>query len=154
MRYARAPIKVRFEQKVSKGNECWEWTANKNNKGYGQIFFNKRLELAHRVSWILYIGEIPIGMCVLHRCDNPGCVNPAHLFLGTHTENMLDCKNKGRDHRASGETCARSKLTCSQVKTIKAMLQNGVRCSEIAKIFEVCRDTIADIKKGETRRNL
>ena len=75
---------------------CWLWTAATTIYGYGQFFFNGRLEGAHRVSWRLHIGEIPDGRCVLHRCDVPRCVNPAHLFLGTKRDNALDSVRKGR----------------------------------------------------------
>jgi hypothetical protein len=74
---------------------CWMWTASKNHCGYGN--FNLAGEtLAHRVSWLLHVGEIPEGLCVLHKCDVPACINPDHLFVGTHTENMADCISKDR----------------------------------------------------------
>lgn len=76
---------------------CWEWQNAKNNRGYGKATYNGKLELAHRISYRLHNHrEIPKGMIVCHTCDNPGCVNPLHLFLGTYSDNMQDCKNKGR----------------------------------------------------------
>jgi hypothetical protein len=93
-------LKTRFSSYVAKSDHCWEWTGKKNNKGYGMIRTtgNKSdsFRLAHRISWFLANGDIPEGFHVLHRCDNPGCVNPDHLFLGTHLENMRDKLSKGR----------------------------------------------------------
>lgn len=85
----------RFWAKVEKGPDCWEWKAFRN-KGYGKFTYNGRMYLAHRLSWILTNGPIPDGLGVLHSCDNPPCVNPDHLFLGTQLDNMRDASNKGR----------------------------------------------------------
>jgi hypothetical protein len=74
-------------------DECWEWSASRFNAGYGQCGH----KLAHRVSYEYFIGQIPSGICVLHKCDNPPCVNPKHLFLGTRKDNTHDMINKGRD---------------------------------------------------------
>lgn len=84
-------------------NQCWEWRGNKMTTGYGVVSLgyykgpNHYKEGAHRISYIAYNGEdIPKGMYVCHRCDNPGCVNPTHLFLGTNSDNQIDCIKKGR----------------------------------------------------------
>lgn len=76
---------------------CWCWTKDKNNRGYGQTTFRKKTgQRSHRISWLVWKGEIPEGLLVLHKCDNPSCINPDHLFLGTHEDNMIDMKVKGR----------------------------------------------------------
>lgn len=95
---AARPLQERFEEKYIPVPEagCWLWTAAVDTYGYGRIGFGDGLISAHRVSWALYRGEIPNGLCVLHACDVPSCVNPDHLFLGTHSDNSKDCFNKGR----------------------------------------------------------
>lgn len=91
-------LRERFWDKVQTGPGCWAWLAHKNNKGYGMIQPGGKGNkvLAHRVAWVLLRGPIPEGKNVLHRCDNPQCTNPEHLFLGSHRDNMLDKHAKGR----------------------------------------------------------
>jgi len=104
-------------------DECWEWTGAKNRKnGYGNIKINYKKYRSHRISWILANGKIPEKMCVCHSCDNPGCVNPNHLFLGTHQDNMNDMINKNRNKIPdnSGEKSGNHKLTEQEVLEIKS----------------------------------
>lgn len=130
----------RFEEKFRKSDGCWDWIASKGTFGHGKIFFRGRNIIASRASWILYRGEIPKGMCVCHKCDNPGCVNPEHLFLGTHAENMLDKTRKGR--APSGKAVKSSKLTDDDVLEIRRLYKNGASCGEIQKKFNVHKGTI------------
>lgn len=81
---------------INQSTECWNWQGTKTSDGYGRIGVSGRLHLAHRVMFSLQRKAIPKGMLVLHKCDNPACINPGHLFLGTQQDNMTDCKNKGR----------------------------------------------------------
>ena len=89
-------IAERFFGKVHKTDGCWLWIARCDKAGYGRFTMNGREESAHRSVWKLKHGDIPEGTCVLHRCDNPPCVRPDHLFLGTQKDNMEDCSNKNR----------------------------------------------------------
>ena len=124
---------------------CWEWTAKKNCWGYGQITVsNRRNKLAHRISYELRHGPIPDGLWVLHRCDNPGCVNPDHLFLGTHEDNMAD--RSAKDRHFHGETHPMAKLTDVDVRQIRST--TGVTQREIAEQFGVNRSVICRIRNG------
>ncbi len=89
---------ARFWTKVDKrsGNECWNWKAGVRGKGYGCFRYEGKMETAHRVAWMMEHGQIPAGLHLLHYCDNPLCVNPAHCFLGTNHDNVLDRHAKGR----------------------------------------------------------
>lgn len=86
----------RFWNKVDKSGDCWLWTASKTHQGYGYFRFDGKMCKAHRMAWLLVNGEIPNEMLVCHSCDNPSCVNPEHLWLGTNQENMDDMNKKGR----------------------------------------------------------
>ena len=77
-------------------NGCWEWTGSVNDKGYGLIYVEGKSKRAHRITYQLFKSEIPKGLFICHHCDNPGCVNPEHLFVGTQKDNMQDCIRKGR----------------------------------------------------------
>ena len=100
---------ARFQAKVVRDDfmpdGCHIWTGGKNNKGYGLVQNNSKMVLASRASHVIFNGEIPHGMQVCHRCDNPPCVNPAHLFLGSHSDNMKDAVAKGRNARVAKTHC-------------------------------------------------
>jgi hypothetical protein len=93
------PIKDRLLRKIkiNEVNNCWEWQGGTNNVGYGMIRADHGMRTTHRVSYEEHKGIIPLGMCVLHNCDNPKCVNPDHLRLGTHKDNMQEMISKGRN---------------------------------------------------------
>lgn len=98
---------------------CWLWTGSWNSDGYGNIWNPPKTDKAHRVSYEIHVGPIPLGMLVLHRCDTPACVNPAHLFLGTDMDNSLDKRCKGRAPSHHGTDNPNAKLTPDQVRAIR-----------------------------------
>jgi hypothetical protein len=124
---------------------CWEWTGKRMKFGYGWSFDGKKRQAAHRLSWLLHHGPIPGGLCVLHRCDNPPCVNPGHLFLGTKAENNWDKIAKGRARNAAGEAVSTHKLTADQVTCI---IQDPRKNREISDLYGVSVSTISAIKAG------
>lgn len=138
----------------NESNECWEWMGSKRN-GYGFISINNHIEYTHRISYELFIGKIPEDMCVLHRCDNPPCNNPDHLFLGTKGDNIRDCISKGRNNVASGEKSGRAKLTFNQVRKIRFdYKKGGISQRELAKIFGVGKTIIGNIVRNESWKEL
>ena len=145
-----------FWEKVEKrgDDECWKWLAYTDSKGYGS--FNSGIEVkAHRFSWRIHFGEIPEGLCVCHHCDNPSCVNPRHLWLGTILENNLDKIKKGRWFGFSGESNPSSKLTELQVKAIRYLYKSGEFSTyDLEKIFPVARVTISRAIKKITWENI
>lgn len=151
------PIKTleeRFWEYCSKDDpqSCWEWQGGTNNYGYGRFSFNNHKVLAHRVSWEIHFGPIPDGLGVLHHCDNPLCVNPNHLFLGTHQENMAD-KIKKRRHNF-GQRNGAAKLTRDDVIAIRDRASHGSTYSELADYFGVKKETIAGIIHRRSWRHL
>lgn len=98
------PLHVRLLNRVVCGlSDCWHFCGARNEFGYGRMTFNGRLQVAHRLSYQAFVGPIPDGLSVLHRCDNPSCINPDHLWLGTYSDNRRDCVAKGRHNEPSGE---------------------------------------------------
>jgi len=141
----------RFWEKVDKSagpNECWVWTACRMVKGYGQVWYGNKFTGAHRVSWeIENKTSIPEGLYVLHTCDNPKCVNPQHLFLGTAKDNVADCQAKGRANTARGEKNGKAKLTEEQVKEIRKLYApgNGFSMQKLSEIYHVNSSVICYI---------
>jgi hypothetical protein len=136
----------RFWNKVDQSGDCWEWMASKNHGGYGFFHYQGVCRLAHRVSHILHGGDIPNGMSVCHRCDNPGCVNPNHLFIGTHLDNMRDMYSKGRRVAAVGQQNGKTKLTDHQVIEIYNSTDTNIAD---AKRHNICATVVSRIKSGQ-----
>lgn len=129
-------------------DDCWEWTKFRQPKGYGRIRFRGRHEMAHRVAWMLANGvsELSRWQFICHRCDNPPCCNPAHLFLGTPLENMQDMIGKGRQRNLRGERHPQSSLTESDVLAIRAAYATReVSMCRLAKKWGMSVSGVADI---------
>ena len=124
--------RARFEKKfIKRPTGCWIWTASKDYFGYGKLGIVKNYSvLAHRFSWLLYKGPFDKNLCVLHKCDDPSCVNPAHLFLGTKKENSLDMAAKGR---------STATLSRNQIAYIKA---SGLSLQKLANELGVTKQAI------------
>jgi len=143
----RGTPEERFLRKVKKrkNDECWLWLGH-TTRGYGRIKVNGKMVGTHQFSYELHKGKIPNGLLVCHSCDNPSCVNPKHLWLGTQKENMEDCKRKGRIYERSGEKNPNARLTQKQVDKIREMYATGKYFQkEIGKMFSVKQDVISKI---------
>lgn len=138
------PPWVRFWSKVSKndGDGCWEWTGVIQNEGYGRFWLKPKMITAHRFSYELHHGAIKCGALVLHRCDNPKCVRPDHLFLGTPADNMQDMLKKDRKRGIV--------LSVPTVKDIKRRLHTGECYKAIARDLGVTANSVYFIKIGKT----
>ena len=142
----------RFWSKVSKTDGCWIWTGAHYRSGHGHSYFKGKYVGAHRLSWILENGEIPEGTNVCHHCDNPPCVNPDHLFLGSQADNMRDMRQKNRG--AKGETHGSAKLSLEKVIEIKLALKQGRTQASVAVEYQVGRAQISRIASGKRWQNL
>lgn len=133
---------------MTHGSGCWEWR-RVNNRGRGIFCAGGGRCLASRASWIIFRGSIPGGKHVLHYCDNPRCVNPSHLWLGDHADNMADKKAKGRASRMPGEDHPLAKLTNEQVREIYELAKaRELTQSEIGKKYGVTNCTVSNIVRG------
>jgi hypothetical protein len=143
----------RFWQHVAKSEGCWNWQGGCNSKGYGKFTDAEGAHIyAHRYSWELHIGVLREGDWVLHRCDNPRCVCPDHLFLGDNTANSLDREHKGRTAR--GESMPQARLTAATVLAIRTLHAEGANGSQIAQRLGVSKGLVYPIIKGRTWRHV
>lgn len=132
---------------------CWEWTgAVRPPMGYGTITINNTSHSVHRISYEIWRGPIPRGMCACHSCDNPPCFNPAHLWLGTKGDNNRDSAAKGRAYgfRASGENNPGAVLSNAQAANIRRLKARGMKQRDIAREFEVSEMTVSEIVNNKT----
>jgi hypothetical protein len=145
------PIESRFWAKVKMGMGCWTWCGSHTKTGYGQIGRGGAGAgnwLAHRLSWELHFGPIPERLEVCHHCDNPACVNPAHLFLGTHAENFRDAVAKGRVQH--GANHYRAKLDDIAVADIRRRAREGETEAAIAELYDIA---LSAVHKVIVRKN-
>lgn len=150
-----AELIARFWAKVDKSGACWEWRGARNRNGYGDFWIdaNQRVR-AHRFAFEATFGWILPGYVVMHKCDNPGCVRPAHLLLGTHRDNVVDMLRKGRAVGNKPGHSGRIKLTAEQVVAIRARYAAGSSQAALAVEFKVGEANIAAIVHGKTWRHL
>lgn len=143
-------LKNIFNSHVIISEGCWGWSGKLHKSGYAVMVMGSDHKQvgSHRISWLIHNGEIPDDKLVLHKCDNPSCTNPNHLFLGSYQDNTLDMVNKGRS-KFSGVPSS-SKLNIEKVKKIKELLKLGVSMVRISKDFEMSHGAISAIKKGIT----
>lgn len=156
----------RFWEKVDKRgpDDCWPWTGAQDGHGYGTLQIGTQdkpyPEKAPRVSYVLHCGAIPDGALVCHRCDNPICVNPAHLWLGTHTDNITDCYAKERrdpppGHGRTGENHPSARFTNQQIVVWrKEFAESEMTMSAFARLHKVPRNTMVSILKRENYKRI
>lgn len=141
-------MKTNFDNYIPEPNSgCWLWVGQQHRQGYGCLMINGKFKLAHRVMYERFVGPIPDGMMVLHKCDIPSCVNPDHLFVGTQTDNMHDMCAKGRHTPVAGERNSHAKLTVADVIAIRASKERNV---DLAKKYGIKADSIWKVKSRRT----
>jgi len=155
-KYAKAfcSDKCRFMSYVDVSGDCWLWKAGKNKSGYGKFSYKRVKSVpAHRVSYMLFVGDIPENKCVCHVCDNPSCVKPIHLWIGTTQENTADMILKGRS--LFGEKHNKAKLSCDDILYIRELNKiKKYNQLEIAKMFNVTSGHINNIVKNRVWRKV
>jgi hypothetical protein len=133
----------RFAVRTDAG--CWSWSGATSEHGYAKV----GSQFGHRLAWEIHNGPIPDGLFVLHRCDNPPCTNPDHLFLGTHADNMADATAKGRlngrPNRPRGEQVKNSKLTVAKVRELRKLALAGRSTQALAALFGVSDDCVRSV---------
>lgn len=143
----------RFNAKVHRTDSCWEWTGSRRHDGYGQFRYKGTVGKAHRFAWFFFYGEWP-DLYVCHRCDNPSCVNPDHLFLGTHQDNVADMVAKDRQRngasygKCAGENHPAAKLTQEQIDMIRSGHFGDMLQREIADLLGVSQTQISKVQLG------
>ena len=153
-RHQAPSIAERFWKKVDvrDPDACWTWLASTKQGGYGKIIGDDgRFYLAHRVAYELLIGVIPVGMLLCHRCDNPACVNPAHMFTGTQADNLKDMRAKGRGNPPRGASHPRARLTEQLVFQIRSDYRSH---RQLAKVLGISKSAIGMAKAGVTWKHV
>ena len=145
----------KFQRKIIRTRGCWEWAGGCFTSGYGSFrLADRRNLLAHRVAWMIVNGPIPQGKVVRHSCDNPRCVRPDHLLLGTHADNVKDKVDRGRQRGSRGEDHYLHKLTAEEVIDIRQRHQRGEQSYLLAQEYHVTSQTLCDVIKRRTWAHL
>lgn len=149
-----ARLRIISNSEIDDETDCWNWKRHIEKNGYAKTRVDGKNAWVHRLSYQLFVGEIPAGTDVCHKCDNRKCVNPNHLFLGTRLENMRDAASKNRI--ANGERLPQSKLSDSDRESLVEMAKAGIKYSEIGNRFGICKQTAGRIaiKKGVMRNGI
>lgn len=144
----------KFLSSVLVTDGCWEWVGRRGPEGYGVAsrMFGRAHITASRAAWFFKHGQLPVDVCVLHRCDNRACVRPSHLFTGSQADNMADKKAKGR--QLKGQDNPRAKLKDSDVLEIARRLDSGEKVSAIAAVYPVTPSVVSSIKKRRSWKHL
>lgn len=151
----KTPRQSIHDNTIRNENGCLDFTGPIKSGGYGRVAISGgKYRAAHRISWELHHGEIPQGMCVLHKCDRPICCEILHLFLGTQADNVEDMMAKERNRQLYGENANKAKLKEDQVLKIKIKLKEKILAKEIAKEFNISIATIRDINKGRSWKHV
>lgn len=138
---------------VNPNTDCWEWNLHLTDDGYGRCHFNGSNVRAHRLSYELHNGAFPRHLVVCHSCDNPKCVNPLHLFVGTQKDNMRDKRLKGRSKGINkGSLNGMSKLSELDVEEIKYLLKVGLKQEDIATLYGSTQSHVSRIKNGHRQK--
>lgn len=136
----------RFWNKVDTSGDCWEWTAYRNKGGYGKFKLSGKAETAHRLAYMFYYGTFEEDMCILHKCDNPPCVNPYHLFLGTRADNVQDMIAKGRARAVSGNNHGCRVVNSDEVREIREKYKKGTYTQrQLAEEYKIASQTVSAI---------
>ncbi len=149
--YCGLTVAERFGKYVKKTDTCWLWIGSKCPKGYGRMNVKGKSVIAPRISWKIHYGGIPQGKYVLHKCDNPSCVNPDHLYLGNQYDNMADMYRSGRAKHKRGEENGKSKLTEAIVREIRTSTNTLVA---LARKFGINRRTVWSVQSRKTWRHI
>lgn len=145
----RAPIEQIFHAKYKRDEGCWNWTGSKDKDGYGVFFYKKKGYRANKLALQFAGNPVPDGYYACHKCDNPSCVNPSHLYVGTPQQNSDDCRSRGRNQK--GEKVHSAKLTEADVQLIRASFLTD---EEAGRRFGVSRSNISMIRTRRTWKHV